>query len=152
MAHKTHNVKHKKVKLTEYKIHQSNGVNDFVYWYVITRNDKQSYNYSSPIQLKSFLNVRWALGNPGFDEEEIETEDEISVDIAESGVTPAMETEITNEVETTVETVEGEAGTEAGEGESGATSGSDDSGSGSGGDSGGGDSGGGGGDGGGSGD
>lgn len=126
-----HRHHHKKVKMTEYKVTKGNS-DVFVWYYIILANDNSYYYYQSSTKVTSFNNLTWtkALQNPinAIDEEEIEEENDLSVDEGSMGITPDVEEDISNQESET----EGES-----EWESEGSDGSSDAGSGDGGDSGG---------------
>jgi len=135
--------KHKKLKLTEYKIaiewvnggsknnSDNNNELDYDYIYVINTNDGRYYYYTSDSKLTNFSKISWikTKEDPLKDEEEetIDEVNEITVDFDESGILSTNEEDISSQE---TETTDGESDSDSGSGDSG----SGDSGSGGGGD------------------
>jgi len=123
--------KHKKLKLTEYKIaiewvnggsknnSDNNNELDYDYIYVINTNDGGYYYYTSDSKLTNFSKISWikTKEDPLKDEEEetIDEVNEITVDFDESGILSTNEEDISSQ----------ETETTDGESESGDSSGSD---------------------------
>lgn len=118
-------MKCRKGKIYEYKTQSPNNDDDFIFWYLITMSDGNSYYCQSSTPVSNFSNVNWSVGKPS-ELENIEPETEIDAETAE------LPAEMQAEVETSMEA---EAASEASDSSSDSSS---DAGGDSGGDGGGG--------------
>lgn len=137
-----HRRHHRNLKVSEYKIHKSNDSTDFVWFYIIDANNSSYYYYESSSKVTDFKPIQWAKSEKDpleeIDEEEIDEDNDITVDVSNTTITTEMEQDVSNE-----ESESTDAEDDASDGGDGSSSGDSGSDGGSGGDGGGGDGGGG---------